>query len=51
MLGITYGQRGLFDNAVEQFNMAVRLDPSESAYRENLERALKMKESSPEKNK
>jgi len=46
MLGITYGQKSLFNDAVEQFREAVRLDPSESAYRENLERALKMKESS-----
>jgi Flp pilus assembly protein TadD len=39
MLGITYGQKGRYDQAVEQFEAAVKLAPSEPAYRRNLERA------------
>jgi Flp pilus assembly protein TadD len=43
MLGITYGQKGMHSEAVEQFKEAVRLAPEEPSYRRNLERASSTK--------
>jgi Flp pilus assembly protein TadD len=43
MLGITYGQKGTYTEAVEQFREAVRLAPVEPAYRKNLDRAEALK--------
>ena len=43
MLGITYGQQGMYDRALKQFEEAVRLDPSEPAYRLNLDKASGLK--------
>lgn len=39
LLGIDYGRASKYEDAVRQFETAVRLDPKEPAYRRNLDRA------------
>ena len=43
MLGIAYGKEGLYDDAVKEFEMAVRLAPGEAASSVNLQRALDLR--------
>jgi Flp pilus assembly protein TadD len=45
ILGIECAKQGLVDEAIKQFQEAVRLAPSEPAYRSNLDRALALKQS------
>jgi spermidine synthase len=45
ILGITYGRKGLYGEAIEQFRLAVQLAPGEPAYQRNLDRTEMMKKS------
>lgn len=49
MQGIAYGQKGQFDEAIEQFKAAIKLAPGEPAYQRNLERSLALKKEAERK--
>jgi tetratricopeptide (TPR) repeat protein len=42
-LGILYGQKGSYDEAIESFEAAIRLNPDNPNYRRNLDNAVKLK--------
>jgi hypothetical protein len=38
-LGVAFGSKGIVERAVQEFQAAVRLDPANSLYRDNLIKA------------
>jgi protein O-mannosyl-transferase len=43
MLGIAYGKKGWYDQAIAEFQVSIRLAPNEPSWQMNLQRAMRLK--------